>query len=64
MPKMAKVRRPKQKTTLEKQLYHVKSIEKSRVPYLTFFENGSDSETSECANLSPTEKHKYIRLMS
>lgn len=50
---------------LDRQLNQVKSIEKSKIPYLTFFDNDSDSDSSrEGVNLSPTEKNKFIRLMN
>ena len=39
-------------------------VEGSKVPYDTYFENNSDSDSSEGRDLSPKQKNKYIRLMS
>lgn len=57
---------PKRKLSiLERQLIYVKKVEDSKVPYDTFFDNNSDSDSSgEGRDLSPKQKHKYIRLMN
>ena len=55
----------RRESILDRQLEHIKLVDKSKVPYQTFFENYSDSDSSaEGNNFSPKQKNKYIRLMS
>lgn len=43
----------------------MKKVEDSKVPYDTYFDNNSDSDSSaEGRDLSQKQKHKYIRLMN
>lgn len=57
-------RPPRRFSQLDWQLNQVKSIEKHKIPYKTFFENESNSDRSEGESLSPKNKNKYIRLMT